>query len=150
MFYRNIILILLASLHASSNVSSTFCAEDGGIVWAYKQTTGELLFNGKVVAKGYSGHGEGLNNPEKESVRDVGPIPRGEWNMGDAFKHETKGPLVIRLSPAGHKAHGRDGFLIHGDNSKMDRSASNGCIILAKEVREKIAKSGAKKLVVEK
>jgi hypothetical protein len=92
----------------------------------------------------------GGNDHEKESVRDVGPIPCGEWTIGDEFKHETKGPIVMRLTPVGHKAHGRDGFLIHGDNSKMDRSASNGCIILSRELRERISKSGAKKLIVEK
>jgi hypothetical protein len=118
--------------------------------WTYKQTTGELLLDGKAVGKGYSGHGEGLNNPDQEAIRDVGPIPAGNWSIGDAFKHETKGPMVMRLSPDGHKAHGRDGFLIHGDNKKGDKSASNGCIILGPDLRDKISKSGIKKLKVVK
>ena len=39
-------------------------------------------------------------------------------------------------------AHGRSGFLIHGDNSKGDKSASEGCIILGPDVRKAIADSG--------
>ncbi len=46
----------------------------------------------------------------------------------------------MRLAPNdGHDMHGRDGFLIHGDNQVHD--ASNGCIILAHDLREKIAAS---------
>lgn len=118
--------------------------------WVYKQSTGELLLGDKVVGKGYSGNGEGLNHPDKESVRDVGPIPAGNWSVSDSFTHKTKGPVVMRLTPDGHSAQGRDGFLIHGDNSKMDQSASNGCIVLTKSLRQKIADSGIKKLVVVK
>src|SRR6266545_322111 len=110
--------------------------------FVYVQKTGKLLLNGKEIGCGYSGHGDGVNNPAKEKEKDVGPIPAGLWTIGPAFKHDTKGPLVMRLTPDGHKAHGRDGFMIHGDNKKMDNSASEGCIILGPEVRKKIAESG--------
>ncbi len=83
-------------------------------------------------------------------MRDVGPIPRGEWSIGDEFKHEILGPVAIRLTPVGHKAHGRDSFLIHGDNDKGDKSASNCCIILLRDLREQIYKSKIKKLLVVK
>lgn len=45
---------------------------------------------------------------------------------------------------------GRSGFLIHGDNSKGDHSASEGCIILGPKVREEIAKCKITKLRVVK
>ncbi|MFA6125072.1 MAG: hypothetical protein WCS75_11525 [Sphingomonas sp.] len=33
-------------------------------------------------------------------------------------------------------------FRIHGDNAKLDRSASHGCIILPRAVRERMWASG--------
>ena len=44
----------------------------------YNQLTGELTTNsGVVIGKGYAGHGEGKNNPAMESVKMVGPLPKG-------------------------------------------------------------------------
>jgi hypothetical protein len=37
---------------------------------------------------------------------------------------------------------GRSGFLIHGDSIIRPGTASRGCIILAREIREQIAASG--------
>lgn len=119
-------------------------------VWVYKQNTGDLSLNGKVVGKGYSGNGKGINNSELEKEKDTGPIPRGEYAISDAFRHETKGPITMRLTPVGHKAQGRTGFMIHGDNSKADKSASNGCIILGPELRTMISTSQFKRLMVTK
>src|SRR5262249_17282022 len=118
--------------------------------WVYQQSSGELRLNGKQIATGYSGHGKGLNAPDLEKEANVGPIPRGEYAIGTAYTHETKGKLTMRLTPVGHDAHGRSGFLIHGDNKKMDKSASDGCIILGPDVRKQIADSGFKKLLVVK
>jgi hypothetical protein len=116
--------------------------------FVYAQKTGKLTLDGKEIGTGYSGHGDGKNNPNKEKEKDVGPIPAGLWQIGPAFTHETKGPVVMRLTPIDAKTHGRDGFLIHGDNKKMDGSASNGCIVLGPDVRKKIAESGVTKLRV--
>lgn len=110
----------------------------------------QLSFKGKVEGTGYSGKGEGVDNPDKEDVPNVGPIPRGEWSIGDPYDDKKKGPVVLPLKPVGHDAHKRTGFLIHGDNKEMNKTASNGCIILSKVLRERIAKSGVKKLVVER
>jgi hypothetical protein len=118
--------------------------------WAYRQSTGELALNGKLVVTGYSGHDKGLNNADAEAEKNVGPIPRGEWSIGEAFKHETKGPVVMKLAPIEHDARGRSGFLIHGDNARMDKSSSEGCVILDRAARDKIAESGIKKLLVVK
>lgn len=116
--------------------------------WVYEQSTGRILLAGERIGIGYSGHGEGLDNPDEESKADIGPIPRGSWMIGEPFKHETKGPIVMRLTPVGHKAYGREGFLIHGDNAKMNKSASNGCIVLSADLRMSIATSKVKRLVV--
>src|SRR5437870_7779771 len=102
--------ITVLSMHA---VAAAQAPKD---CWLYKQSTGSISINGAVVGTGYSGHGTGLNNPEKEKEPNVGPIPVGEWTISEAFKHNSKGPLVMRLTPVGHIAHGRTEFLIHGDN----------------------------------
>jgi hypothetical protein len=142
------IVVVLAGVLRVTN--STRADDPPKDTWVYHQSTGELSLNGKVVATGYSGHDKGMNNADSEGEKNVGPIPRGEWSIGEAFKHETKGPVVMKLTPVGHDARGRSGFLIHGDNSKMDRSASEGCIILERAARDKIAESGFKKLLVVK
>lgn len=112
-------------------------------MWKYSQSTGRLSLNGDFEGSGYSGHGAGLNDPYSEQVHNVGPIPRGMWKIErwDAH-HADKGPVVGVLEPVWHDAHGRSGFLIHGDNSAMDHSASHGCIIMSRTVREKMRDSG--------
>lgn len=114
----------------------------------YSQKTGKITLDGKSLGAGYSGKGKGLNNPAMEKVKDTGPIPAGNWTIGKAFEHAKKGPLVMRLTPDGHEAHGRDGFLIHGDNEKLNKSASEGCIILGPDIRKTISESGVTKLRV--
>ena len=143
-------LVLYASVLALFSAqfaipASSFADDD---TWVYEQKTGKLSIKGEVVGEGYSGNGDGLNNPKFEGKRDVGPIPRGNWKIGEAFKHGTKGPITMTLTPHAHDARGRDNFLIHGDNKKGDKSASEGCIILSKELRTKIAESKAMKLKV--
>lgn len=118
-------------------------------MWVYHQSTGWLYREGKLVATGYSGNGEGLNNPAMEHVRDVGPIPAGLWRIDDTpFDHPKRGPFCLRLAPRNHAARGRDGFLIHGDNKKGDRSASRGCIIFSRSVRTQIYESKDQELLV--
>ena len=57
----------------------------------------------------------------------------------------------MRLLPApGTNTHGRSGFLIHGDNVMKDKSASEGCIILGPKIRQQIADSKIKWLLVTK
>jgi hypothetical protein len=117
--------------------------------WTYSQSTGHLTHNGESVGTGYSGHGAGRNNPAEENVKNVGPIPKGEYTIGPAYTDPVRGPIVMRLTPSGgQNMFGRDGFLIHGDNSKMDGSASDGCIILGPTIREQISKSTDRKLTV--
>ena len=117
-------------------------------MWTYEQKTGRLLHNGDYITTGYAGHEEGVNNPDMEGVRGVGPLPCGEWEIGDPFHHDKAGQITMRLTPVGHDALGRDGFLIHGDNTKGDQSASNGCIILMRPYRISVAESGDKRLTV--
>ena len=116
-------------------------------MWTYHQKTGHLYLHGKLVATGYSGAHGAINDPDQEEVADKGPIPRGHYKIGTMIPHyvANNGKTFVnamRVEPMGHKAHGRAGFLIHGDNAKGDHSASHGCIILTPDHRKHIAKSG--------
>ncbi len=48
----------------------------------------------------------------------------------------------MRLTPVGHRAHGRTDFLIHSDSIKNPGNASKGCIVLDFIYRKQIADSG--------
>lgn len=112
--------------------------------WTYKQSSGQLLHNGQLVATGYSGHGEGLNNPAMQDVVGVGPIPAGAYLIG-APKNpiDHLGPIAMPLTPtAGNDADGRSAFFMHGDNASADHSASDGCIIMPPQVRGLVRDSG--------
>lgn len=104
-------------------------------VWVYQQTTGELLADGEYVATGYSGHGDGVNNPAMQAVANVGPIPRGWYRCGAPHHHIRLGPVSIELSPIDHDCCGRSEFFVHGDNVRGDKSASKGCIIVGRTTR---------------
>lgn len=115
-------------------------------MWEYAQGSGELYFDSELVATGYSGLGEGKNNPALEGVKDVGPIPRGFYTIGAPENVDTPGKhgkFVLRLTPVeGTNTHGRDGFLIHGDAFDHPGAASEGCIVVARPARDRIAASG--------
>ncbi len=108
--------------------------------WQYSQSSGSLQNNGNYIATGYSGSGAGRNNGAMEHLRDIGPIPRGAYQIGRARRSNRTGPHVMDLTPRGHNAHGRHGFQIHGDNTA--HNASTGCIILRRDIRERISTSG--------
>lgn len=109
-------------------------------MWTYHQRSGELTRNGAYEATGYSGTGTGRNRPEAQAVIATGPIPRGKYKIGKAYKHDHLGPMVMNLDPMdGTDTHGRTLFRIHGDNARHD--ASHGCIILGPSMRKEIAES---------
>ena len=124
------------------------------MTWTYGQKTAELKHNGKLIGIGYAGFGkEGKNDPLKQCVRNIGPLPRGKYIMKELIlKHSSCGAYVIRLEPdPGNDMCGRSGFLIHGDSKTHPGFASHGCIILDRQYREDMWKSKDKILeVIEK
>ena len=122
----------------------------------YERATGRFFAVGasgarSLLAFGYSGHGEGLNNPAMSHVKNVGPIPAGLWDVlaDAAYRSTTLGPMVIPLKPLPTtETYGRSAFRIHGDNQAGDKSASEGCIILPKPVRKMILLWGNLRLSV--
>ena len=114
-------------------------------MWTYQQSTGQLTdANGTLVATGYSGAPAGKNDPTKQDVVKVGPIPRGNYAIGDPFSSPTHGPFAMHLTPdPANQMFGRDAFLMHGDSLEHPGGASEGCIIMPRPVREqKVWNSG--------
>ena len=118
--------------------------------WKYSQKTGALLSPaGTYVGNGYSGRGAGLNNPLQQNVADVGPIPQGEWAIGHFFDDPGgKGPIVADLTPAAAETFGRSGFMVHGDNGAANHTASEGCVILPRGLRQMVMASDDRSLIV--
>jgi hypothetical protein len=118
-------------------------------MWTYEQRTGRFLdVDGEHIATGYSGFGPCRNDPATERLAGLGPLPRGRYHIGHEVDSSTRGPVVLPLTPVGHDAHGRSGFLIHGDSREHPGQASHGCIILPRAVREMISDSEDRELLV--
>ena len=90
---------------------------------------------------------DGRNNPEKENVRNVGPIPRGYYTIEEPRSRSGK-PFFMPLTPnPGTNTFGRNAFQIHGDNE--NGNASTGCIVISpRSLREEIWNSGDRLLRV--
>ena len=117
--------------------------------WIYNQSNGALSHDGTLVGIGYSGFGDGENNPAMQDVHDIGPIPQGTWLIGDAVDTTTHGPIVMPLTPvADTETFGRGGFLIHGDSIEHPGLASHGCVVLSHTIREEISASDDRVLEV--
>lgn len=113
-------------------------------MWTFQQSSGRLFDKTyHPVGIGYSGHLEGLNNPDLQERQGIGPIPRGVYKIGEPHDTDSHGPYVMRLEPLPeNEMFGRSGFLIHGDSRTAPGSASLGCIILNKVLRQQIWESG--------
>jgi len=118
------------------------------MTWIYYQSTGELWHKGELVGKGYSGNLTNKNNPDRQHVRGMGPLPRGTYHISG---HSTsKGPMTIILKMTSGESFGRSAFRIHGERKppKPPGFASEGCIIMGPHVRSKIILSSDRTLEV--
>ena len=139
--------LLLTSVLLAATVAAVNARPDAPAPTTYKysQSTGVLSggsANKPVRSQGYSGSNSnvpyrGVNNPAAESVRNTGPIPRGNY---DATACTTsKGPNTVVLRPStGTNTYGRDSLRVHGDNAQRNQTASHGCIIATPQARQQI------------
>lgn len=118
----------------------------------YDISDGDLVYRPKdfpdgaadrFLGTGYSGRGKRSagyrNNPKMVNVKSKGPIPSGRWSIGAPRTSKVTGPFVMDLlAEVTTETFGRSAFQIHGDNAAND--ASSGCIILARGIRNEIAK----------
>lgn len=115
----------------------------------YRISTGELTRDGVPLGAGYSGQPECKNDPAACDQKDRGPIPPGLYIVGDPRDTATHGPFVLPLTPnPDNEMHGRSAFLIHGDSKDRPGTASHGCIILPRTVRETVHRIGDRELQV--
>jgi RHS repeat-associated protein len=139
-----------------------------GLAWVYHQSTGQMFYLddntgvSTLVGAGYSGHGNGLNGHDFQNVpgdprnpqnTSAGPLPVGDYGIGiqrdNVTRTGTRLPGSMRLSPkAGNQMFGRKGFLIHGGRRDGSQTASQGCIVLPRDVRDLIGSSGDNALEV--
>ncbi len=124
-------------------------------MWVYCQQTGELFDErGVLIATGYAGgncgaNPAGINNPLMQSQRCIGPIPIGTYTVGIPLPNGKLGPFALPLIPDGtNEMFGRSAFFMHGDTSALNQSASEGCIIMPRAVREKFHASNERLRVV--
>jgi hypothetical protein len=124
-------------------------------MWTYVQKSGELLHDGEHEGTGYSGYNDphsgqdGKNNPDLQNIHDVGPIPVGRYVIGTPHDTLTHGPFVLPLTPdADNEMFDRSCFLIHGDSVVEPGTASRGCIIMSRAIRNEVAASGDHLLTV--
>ena len=119
------------------------------MTWVYRQSTGWLTRGGKMWTIGYSGAGLYKNVAAAQGRPNEGPIPRGKWFITDKFDSKDHGPACLRLEPSNPgMTLGRSGFLIHGDSISNPGTASKGCIIVARPVRDEMWKSPDHELLV--
>jgi hypothetical protein len=130
-------------------------------MWVWDQSDGSLWREAKptrgrlLISKGYSGKGRGKNNPALEGVPGIGPIPAGHYKIGKPYDSKNVGRFTLPLDAVDsrpgddiHQPTGRSAFRIHGDSIKAPGTASKGCIILPRNIREAIWTSGDRDLLV--
>lgn len=116
-------------------------------MYEYHQATGKLYLDGELIATGYSGYGEGKNNPTLQARKSIGPLPKGIYSISRGYKHPILGPITMNLIPdKDNEMFGRSAFRIHGDNKTG--TASHGCIVLGPSIRQKINNGSVKKIKV--
>jgi RHS repeat-associated protein len=132
-----------------------------GLCWVYHQSTHRIEHvnsQGLVdysSGAAYSGYGSGENNPAMQNVASAkhgdpaGPIPVGDWSIGPMHSSPNTGVGTMNLTPVpGTNTFGRTLFRIHGDNSARNHSASTGCIVAPRNVRDRVEASTDKCLRV--
>ena len=96
--------------------------------------------DGREVAQGWAGNHEGKNNPAKQAVHDLGPLPQGLYKVGQWQDHPHLGHMVSHLEQIEGETYGRDGFFIHGASKDPEKlgQESKGCIVIPYQARLKV------------
>jgi hypothetical protein len=106
----------------------------------YEIVSGRLYDpDGILLGVGYSGAPAYKNNPDAQSLVAKGPIPAGIYVINAPVDSPVHGPFAMPLTPdPANLMWGRSGFLLHGDSLVAPGTASEGCIIQSRDVREKV------------
>jgi hypothetical protein len=72
-------------------------------MWLFESGTGRFLLDSATgvehLATGYSGISNHKNNPLSQHLAGLGPIPIGQYSIGEAGHSERSGPLTMHLVP---------------------------------------------------
>lgn len=117
---------------------------------SYEQFSGRWRLPNGGTSIGYSGNGQWKNDPRAESVIMHGPLPRGGYTIGPLIPlHPRLGKNVMALIPdATNEMFGRSEFYLHGDSLEHPGDASDGCIIQGPVLRDLVAQSPDRRLMV--
>lgn len=112
-------------------------------MWLYESSTGLMLTpSGAVFGYGFAGHDtpgtKGLNNPTQQSVKGIGPLPEGDYDMTQWIASDAHLGLgvIVLVAKDSKSQFGRAGFRIHGavdwSTHGLDRflHSSDGCICI--------------------
>jgi type VI secretion system (T6SS) effector TldE1-like protein len=118
--------------------------------WTYEITTGRLYDDsGVLIGVGYSGDPQYKNNATAQSMKAQGPIPEGSYMICQPEDSPVHGPFAMPLNPdPSNLMWGRSGFMMHGDSVTAPGTASEGCVIMSRDVRESVWNSMDHTLVV--
>ncbi len=127
---------------------------------SYDQASGQLICtndstgNQDVNEQCYSGAPGATNDPLQQNVPNVGPIPRGDYDIGTGVDNPKTGLQSLPLMPTPSNnqfpsTRDPNSFLMHGDNGKNNQSASEGCIICSLNTRNAIDAAGGGTLTVQ-
>jgi hypothetical protein len=109
-------------------------------MWIWCSATGALLdAQRQNKAYGYAGRGSGVNNPDLQHVKGIGPLPEAVYVIAPPRDSDVTGAYSLPLIPqVGSELYGRSSFAVHGDSHSHPGEASHGCIVLTRAQREKI------------
>lgn len=110
-------------------------------LWEIK--LGRLSQNGSQLGFGYAGgnlpphhDATAVNNPDRTSEHNVGPLPVGKYHIGAAQNGTHLGPIAMPLYPhQDNVMFGRGGFWLHADSVVHPGQASEGCPIINYQLR---------------
>lgn len=126
----------------------------------FEITTGQLRLNNCLLGTGYAGNGQCINDPSKTDIPNHGPLPVGRYTIGMPVDRPTTGRFSLPLTPArSNEMFGRSDFYIHGGldgqpDTSPDagpdgpRTASDGCIVTAHDIRVAISQDPDATLLV--
>lgn len=113
-------------------------------MYTYEQSTGRFCNpTSSLFAIGYSGNGEGKNNPSWQGVKMHGPCPCGIYTAVKMLDHDPHlGYYAIKLEPDAATrvfiiSLGRDpdSYYWHGDSVDHPGDASDGCLVSQRSPR---------------
>ncbi len=107
-----------------------------GLMWCTSDNSGEVVFQEKF-ASGNNDQTGCKDNPDCESIKKVGPIPRGCWKWDGGWTGKPGGRTLVPL--AGTQTYGRDLFRTHSCDNAFGPSTkapfcSEGCITSSSKI----------------